>query len=307
MTKPWILVVEDDSACAEGLRELLDDCGYPSCWAATPGEAVATIGRDGRIAIAVLDLRLPELDGVRLLTRLRDGAGDRGSSLQAILCSGNAEPHDLDGAMRSGFSAFVPKPINRADFLNAIEAASQRYRKLEQDRLSRSDLLDRFRKLEETFGTMAREVASLAAIPIAGESTDPMIPDSGTPGLERAWQGMQCRRLLSDARQMDIVLSRHKLDVQEWRLLLSVFEAEVGGGVISATSAAIAAGASASSGLRRVALLEGRGLFCRTEDKEDARRAFVALTEAGRNLCRQMLTAITGDKSRPPVKPVLMP
>lgn len=294
MTKAWILVVEDDKASAEALRELLDDSGYASSWAASPGEAIDAIGRDNRIAIAVLDLRLPELDGVRLLGRLREAVGERGSSLQAILCSGNAEARDLDFAMRSGFSAFVPKPIDRADFLNAIEDAARRYRQLEQDRQSRDGLLDRFRKLEDSFGSMARDVASLVAIPIPNAEDTNSTPEESAPSLERAWQGLHCKRLLEEARQLDAVLVRHKLDAAEWRLLLSVFEAELGDESISATSAAIAAGASASSGLRRVASLAERGFIVRSGDEGDGRRALLRLTEAGRATCRQMLDNIAG-------------
>lgn len=293
MTKPRILVVEDDPACAEGLQEVLEECGYTTVWAKAPHEAVEAIGREERIGVVILDLRLPELDGVRLLSKLRAAAaGGRGASLQAILCSGNADPRDLDSAMRSGFSAFIPKPIARTDLLNAVADSVRRYSKSEQDRASRDGLLNRFRKLEDSFGGLAREVASMSNLPLAealGKQEDSGNPH---PALDKAWHAVQCRRLMHEARQTDALLTRLQIEDAEWRLLLSLFEAELEGKEISATSLALAAGASASAGLRRVAALTQRGLVFRAEDRSDARRALVELTESGRKLCRNALESI---------------
>jgi len=254
-----ILVVEDDPDCAANLCETLDDAGHANLWAASPAEALAAIGREQRIGIVVLDLRLPELDGIQLLARLREAAGGRGGSIQGILASGAATSADLDGAMRSGVLAFVPKPVDRIALLNAVVDASQRYRSCERDRLARSSLAERCRQLEGALTEVAQEVAELTFLPPA-VPLDPTSPTSSAPGLEHAWRELQCRRLQNEARQMDRLLARLAIDAVEWRVLLALLEADLGPGDAPATSIALACGTSPSAGLRRIAALETRGL-----------------------------------------------
>src|SRR5258706_939954 len=93
------LIVEDDPACAEDLGELLADAGHKSAWAADPAQALSAIGKDPRIGVILLDLHLPEMDGLRLLVQLRDAPRKRGASLQSILCSAGAVLDDLASAM----------------------------------------------------------------------------------------------------------------------------------------------------------------------------------------------------------------
>ncbi|HWK45045.1 MAG TPA: response regulator [Stellaceae bacterium] len=286
-----ILVVEDDPDCAAGLCEALADAGHPSLWAASPAEALAAIGRDQRIGIVVLDLRLPELDGIQLLARLREAVGCRGGSLQGILSSGAATSSDIDGAMRSGVLAFVPKPVDRIALLNAVVDAAERYRARERDRLARASLAERCRQLEGTLTEVAQEVAELTFLPPRAPraSTDAVAP---APNLDRAWRELQCRRLQSEARQMDRLLGRLAIDGVEWRVLLALLEADLGPGEVPVTSIALACGTSPSAGLRRITALEARGFVERCGDPGDGRRALVRLTGPGRLICHDAIKSI---------------
>ena len=293
-----ILIVEDDPACADGLREALDGGGYQSLVAGDPAQAIASIGRDERIGVAVLDLGLPEIDGVRLLARLRAAAGERGKSLQALLCSGSAKSADLDGAMRSGISAFLAKPIDRADLLNAVGAAARRFAQLERDRVARNGLIDQCRRLEGTLADVTREIAGLTNVPLAHAET--MLPSLDTmpaPNLGRAWEALQCRRLMREAQFLDALLVRIKIDGIEWRMLLALHEAEAMERATSATSIALASGTSETAGLRRLAALESRGLMKRISDPNDARRTLVNLTDRGREFCRDAIASVAASRA----------
>ncbi len=287
------MVVEDDNACAEALGELLDDAGYPNQHAASPSEAIAMIGRDPRIGVLVLDLHLPEMDGLRLLSELRSAMGQKGASLQVVLCSGAAGLQDMDSAMRLGVAAFLPKPVDRAGLLNAVTDATGRYRELERDRAARSSLTSRFRVLEEGLTTAMHEMAAMAELPpvYSPVATAANRPDPA-PSIDHAWQALHCRRLLGDARQLDRLFSSLAIEQVGWRVLLAMFEADLGAGEAPATSIALASGASASAGLRRIAEFEERGLILRREDPADGRRIMLALTEAGRNLCRDAIQTL---------------
>lgn len=294
MADPRILVVEDDPDCADALRETLDASGHRSLWAATPAAALEAVGRDDGIGILVLDLRLPELDGVRLLSRLRATAGARGPSIQGILSSGAATPADLDGAMRSGVLAFLPKPIDRVALLNAVGDGAVRYRALERDRQARAALAERCRRLEGTLTEVAHEVAELVARPPAVPAPH-MSGHEDAPGLAQASRALQCRRLQRDAERQDRVLGKLAVDASEWRVLLALLDAELtaASGGMPATSLALASGASASAGLRRIAALEGRGLLERADDPADGRRAVLRLSGAGRVLGLEALRGLS--------------
>lgn len=292
------LVVEDDDACAEALGEMLDDAGYPSQHAASPAEAIAMIGRDSRIGVMVLDLHLPEMDGLKLLSELRSAMGQRGASLQAVLCSGAAELKDMDGAMRLGIAAFLPKPVNRVGLLNAVTDAARRFRELERDRAARNGLINRFRVLEDGLTNAMREMAAMAELPpsYSSSSAEPD-PADLAPSVDRAWQALHCKRLLEEARVLDRLFSRLSIEQVGWRVLLAMFEADLGSGEASATNIALASGASASAGLRRIAELEERGLIERGEDPADGRRIILRLTQAGRSLCRDAVQTIATAKA----------
>ncbi|MBO9712438.1 response regulator [Sphingomonas sp.] len=289
MHAPEILLVEDDDACAEALGEMLADGGHACVRARDPGEALLAIGDRPRIGLLLLDLHLPEMDGLRLLSELRTAAGQRGELLQAILCSGAAQFEDLDGAMRLGVSAFLPKPIERIALLNALTDAAGTWRSLERDRAVREGLAERFRQLEGGLATALREMAEIRA-PLPAPA--PPMRAIGAPGVDRAWEVLQSRRLVAEARALDRLLARHALDTVGWRVMLAMFEADANAGEASATNIALACGASASAGLRRIGDLADRGLLDRREDPGDGRRIMLRLTDTGRALCSDGIAAL---------------
>lgn len=298
MTAFRTLVVEDDPDCAEALAELLGDAGYRSVCAADPGQALAAMAREPGIGVIVLDLHLPEMDGLRLLRELRVAAGDRAGSLQVLLCSGAAGVGDLDAAMRCGVAAFLPKPIERAALLNAMVDAGRRYRDLEADRSARSALVDQFRALEDGLVAASQRMSDFIDLPVVKPATEPRDSEAlPAPGVDRAWQAVHCERLLREARLMDRLLMRLGIDGVEWRILLALREADLGLGEASATNIALACGASASAGLRRIAALERRKLIDRREDPEDGRRAMLKLTDDGRTLCVEAIEAIASARA----------
>jgi len=98
-----VLIVEDDQASRLALRDLLGDLGYQVRVASKPSEALKLVdGHDGPVHVLLTDVRLPEMGGEELASRLRDSQPD----LEVFFMSGLSEPP------AGACSAFFQKPID---------------------------------------------------------------------------------------------------------------------------------------------------------------------------------------------------
>jgi DNA-binding NtrC family response regulator len=105
-----ILIVDDDAALRDGLAEAVTDLGHRAIEAPS-GRAALDLARRERVDAVLLDLRMPDLDGLEVLRRLRrDGSGAPVAILTAY-----ADAANTIEAMRLGAFDHLTKPIGRAD------------------------------------------------------------------------------------------------------------------------------------------------------------------------------------------------
>ncbi len=105
-----ILIVDDDAALREGIAETLTDLGHHAAQAADGEAALAMIARGGVDAV-LLDLRMPGLDGMEVLRRVRSRPdAPPVAVLTAVPTAGNTIE-----AMRLGAVDHLAKPVGRAD------------------------------------------------------------------------------------------------------------------------------------------------------------------------------------------------
>lgn len=103
-----VLVVEDSALVTSATRILLEDAGFRVSTAATLSEAQRIAESDPPAAI-LLDLRLPDGDGLSLLARLR-GAGAPAPVVVAL--TGRDEPEVRARCLRAGCIEVVLKPVD---------------------------------------------------------------------------------------------------------------------------------------------------------------------------------------------------
>jgi two-component system, cell cycle response regulator DivK len=123
MASEVILLVEDDSKSRKLVRDLLTFKGYEIVEAAT-GEDGVRLAEERRPSLVLMDIRLPGIDGIEALRRLRAENGTRGIPVMAMTASVMA--NDRQKVLDAGFDAFQSKPINVKDFLGAVEQLLQR-------------------------------------------------------------------------------------------------------------------------------------------------------------------------------------
>src|SRR5207248_6162204 len=116
-----ILVVEDDEAIASGLERVLDSEGYSVRRLARGRPALAAVADDG-IGLVILDLGLPDVDGIDVCRRLR---GARPTLPILIL---TARDHELDvvTGLDAGADDYLVKPFRLSELLARVRAHLRR-------------------------------------------------------------------------------------------------------------------------------------------------------------------------------------
>ncbi|MCB0415510.1 MAG: sigma-54-dependent Fis family transcriptional regulator, partial [Bdellovibrionales bacterium] len=114
-----ILIVDDDVSLRTALYRTLDRKGYKVISAANKSEALGLVQNYTDIKLALIDLRLPDGDGIELMTQLKK----QNSQMKAIILTGFGTIDLAVKATQSGAYHFVTKPFNLDEILNLIEKA----------------------------------------------------------------------------------------------------------------------------------------------------------------------------------------
>lgn len=118
MSAETILVVDDDAVFRERLARALRARGY-TCHTAADGAAARALMADAPAQMAIIDLRMPEENGLALLQALRVEHPD----LRAVILTGYGSIATAVDAIRLGAVNYVAKPAGTDDILAAFERA----------------------------------------------------------------------------------------------------------------------------------------------------------------------------------------
>jgi two-component system, cell cycle response regulator DivK len=121
-----ILVIEDNDKSRKLVRDLLTFKGYEIIEAET-GEEGVRLAQDRHPSLVLMDIRLPGIDGIQALGRLRAEVATRGIPVMAMTAS--VMTNDRQRMLDAGFDAFQSKPIKIKDFLAAVEQLFERHRR----------------------------------------------------------------------------------------------------------------------------------------------------------------------------------
>ena len=116
-----ILIVEDNASIAEAIRDYLATKGI-NVTVAPDGEAGLREAAIHRHSIALIDIRLPGMDGFELMRRLR--AESRTSAMVIVAMTGQDAADDRNRCHTAGATAYLPKPLRLHDLGTLIEALS---------------------------------------------------------------------------------------------------------------------------------------------------------------------------------------
>ena len=119
-----ILVCDDDREIVEAITIYLEKEGYSVIVAYNGKEALDTLRRE-QVQLIILDIMMPEMDGIEALLRLREY-----SSIPVILLSAKSEDADKINGLNVGADDYITKPFNPLELLARVKSQLRRYTQL---------------------------------------------------------------------------------------------------------------------------------------------------------------------------------
>jgi two-component system OmpR family response regulator len=116
-----ILVIDDDPETAEQIIDFLATSGYHVDMAVT-GNHGLSCARSADYAVMTIDRMLPDMDGIAVIRRLREG----GTVTPALIISALGEIDDRVRGLRAGGDDYLVKPFAFAELLARVEALARR-------------------------------------------------------------------------------------------------------------------------------------------------------------------------------------
>ena len=137
MERTRVIIADDESLIRMDLREMLTNLGYLVVGEAGDGRSAVNLAREVRPDIVIMDVKMPDMDGIeaaRLLTEERIAP--------VLLLSAYSQQELVQRARQAGVAGYLVKPFRESDLTPAIEVVLARFsefRALEREVASLGD------------------------------------------------------------------------------------------------------------------------------------------------------------------------
>jgi DNA-binding NtrC family response regulator len=149
-----ILVLDDERVFRDEIKEFLETDGFSVQLAAKPSAAFDIL-KQTEIDIIILDLKLPEMDGITFLQKVKEMYEE----IEVIMITGHGDMDAVIQAMRYGAVEFFPKPFRLIDMKAAIQR-TKRY----------ISLSNRYKEVEQSYALISKELRDSVGYEIMGNS-----------------------------------------------------------------------------------------------------------------------------------------
>lgn len=130
-----ILICDDEKDIVSALKIYLEAEGYTTCVAYTGRQALEVLARE-KVQLVLLDVMMPEMDGITALAALR-----RQYNLPVILLTAKGEDTDKVLGLNVGADDYVTKPFNPVELLARVRSQLRRYLSLGAEPVPQEDCL----------------------------------------------------------------------------------------------------------------------------------------------------------------------
>jgi two-component system, response regulator PdtaR len=120
-----VLIAEDETLIRLDLKGLLEGAGFEVCAEARDGEEAVSLARETEPDVALLDVKMPRLDGIEAARRILDER-----PIPIVMVTAYGERDVVARAVEAGVYGYLVKPFRETDLLPAIETARARHDEL---------------------------------------------------------------------------------------------------------------------------------------------------------------------------------
>ena len=123
LTQRRLVIAEDEPISRLDLREMLANLGYLVVGEAGDGSSAVNLARELRPDLVIMDIKMPEMDGIsaaKLLTEEKIAP--------VLLLTAYSDREFVEGSLDAGVMGYIVKPFREAELVPAIELALARFR-----------------------------------------------------------------------------------------------------------------------------------------------------------------------------------
>jgi two-component system, response regulator PdtaR len=120
-----ILVAEDETIIRLDLRELLETAGHEVVAEARDGEEAVALAREHSPDLAIMDVKMPRLDGIEAARRILDER-----PIPIVMLTAYGQQELVSRAVEAGVFGYLVKPFREQDLVPAIQTARARHEEL---------------------------------------------------------------------------------------------------------------------------------------------------------------------------------
>jgi response regulator NasT len=120
-----VLVAEDETIIRLDLRELLERLGLEVCAEARDGEEAVALARSEKPDVAIMDVKMPKLDGIEAARQILDER-----PIPIVMLTAYGQEEVVSRAVEAGVFGYLVKPFREQDLLPAIRTATARHEEL---------------------------------------------------------------------------------------------------------------------------------------------------------------------------------
>jgi AmiR/NasT family two-component response regulator len=132
-----ILIAEDETIIRLDLRDLLVRAGFEVCAEARDGEEAVALARSEQPDLAIMDVKMPKLDGIDAARRILEER-----PIPIVMLTAYGQEEIVSRAVEAGVFGYLVKPFREQDLLPAIQAARARHEELQALREEAESLAD---------------------------------------------------------------------------------------------------------------------------------------------------------------------
>ena len=132
-----VLIAEDETIIRLDLAEMLARAGFEICGEARDGMEAVELARSEQPDVAVLDVKMPRLDGIEAARRILDER-----PIPIVMLTAYGQDELVSRAVEAGVFGYLVKPFRESDLVPAIQTARARHDELAEARAEAGSLAE---------------------------------------------------------------------------------------------------------------------------------------------------------------------